>query len=206
MKYSLVGITILMFALTGLPQEVSGLIYAGIPREQFDSVAAAQQMDEWCWAASVQMILQYYGIPVTQQEIVDRVFGESVDLGANEQIISEALNGWAFTANGQRVIIRSAWAAGPPPPTVLVREMSLRHPMLFTFVKGPSTGHAIVVTAVGYNNTPAGPYVQNLIFRDPSPTPENIAAAGRVELAGPDLAQFLPLIRSNFIISVQPAP
>jgi hypothetical protein len=30
--------------------------YTGIPTIQFNYVAAAQQRDEWCWAASIQMI------------------------------------------------------------------------------------------------------------------------------------------------------
>ena len=75
MRYSFAGILILLLALTAFPQQIPGLHYEGILTQQFDFVAAAQQMDEWCWAASVQMILQYYEIPVTQEEIVARVFG-----------------------------------------------------------------------------------------------------------------------------------
>ena len=50
--------------------------YVGIRTVDFNFVAAAQQQSEWCWAASIQMILNYYGIPATQQEIVTRTYAD----------------------------------------------------------------------------------------------------------------------------------
>jgi hypothetical protein len=48
-----------------------------------------------------------------------------------------------------------------------------------------------------------GSLVSSVIYRDPSPTPENLAEKGRVELAMDRLAEFLPSVRSHWLVSVQ---
>jgi hypothetical protein len=176
--------------------------YVGILKQNFRLVAAAQQQDEWCWAASASMILRWYGLDVTQQMVVARTKGVLIDAPGSDQDISNALSGWALARNGQRVIIRSWAAPGPPPPVVLIRELSQNHPILLTFISGPNSGHAVVITAASYFQTPTGPYINSLVIRDPWPSPENILNEGRVEIGGQNLANFMPLIRSNWLVSV----
>lgn len=38
--------------------------YVGLSSQMLDYVAAAQEQEMWCWAASIQTILNSYGIPV----------------------------------------------------------------------------------------------------------------------------------------------
>ncbi|MGH7602471.1 MAG: C39 family peptidase [Gemmatimonadaceae bacterium] len=52
-------------------------IYVRIPRADFEVAYAEQANSNWCWAASIQMILNYYGISIKQQEIVGRSYGGS---------------------------------------------------------------------------------------------------------------------------------
>ncbi len=180
------------------------LQYVGILRQNFNFVAAAQEQDEWCWAASASMILKWYGLNITQEMVVTRTKGVLIDQPGSDQEISNALSGWAWAGNGQRVIIRSFTAPGPPPPRVLIDELSKNHPILLTFISGPNSGHAVVITAASYIPTPNGPYINSLIIRDPWPNQENIDNKGRVEIAGQDLAGFMPRIRSNWLVSVTP--
>lgn len=149
------------------------------------------------------MILNYYGIPVTQPQIVARVFGRLIDQGASDQIISEALNGWAILPNGMRRTIRSIYSPGAPPPQLLIAELAHGNPILLTFATGPYSGHAVVITGAGFIPTPRGPEVVSVIIRDPWPSPQNIASDGRNVSSGPQLSQFMGAARSYFLVSVQ---
>lgn len=199
-----VGVLLCLVVATASTQVQPGPIYVGIPSGTFQMSTAAQLQDEWCWAASTQMILAYYGIPVTQPEIVARVFGAAGDWSASDQVISAALNGWGFNRNGQMVYIRSTAYAGPPPPNVLLNELSQYHPILLTFMSGPTSGHAVVITAASYTRGQFGPQVTSIVVRDPWPSPQNIVTAGRVEIPYSALAQFASTMRGYWIVRVGP--
>jgi Papain-like cysteine protease AvrRpt2 len=180
-------------------------IYVGITTQIFRQFAAAQNDSQLCWAASTQMILNWYRLPVTQEMIVERVKGaRGINQGASDREISMALNGWVPAMNGGTWVVRSVTAPGPPPPTVLLNELNQLHPILLTFATGPSGGHAVVITAASYVPSPSGPMIQSLVIRDPWPSPEHIQTAGRVEYDGQALANFLPSIRGYWLVSVTP--
>jgi Papain-like cysteine protease AvrRpt2 len=203
LSVSLVLALLLGFAgnLTGQfgPQPV----YVGIPTAQFNFAAASQQQDEWCWAASTQMILGWYGVPATQAEIVQRVYGSVINRAASDQVISAALNGWGRAANGRVVTISSVVKSGAPPPAILVDQLSRSRPILLTFINGPTSGHAVVITAASYMNTQWGPQIVSLVIRDPYPTSQNVANGGRVEIAGQNLTQFAATMRGYWLVTVQ---
>jgi hypothetical protein len=206
MKYLLPLVVVLLISLgdgfSQYPQPAPR--YEGILREQFNFVAAAQEQDEWCWAASASMILNWYGLNITQEMVVARTKGVLIDQPGSDQDISNALSGWAWTRDGRPVIIRSWTAPGPPPPQVLLRELNQKHPILLTFISGPNSGHAVVITAASYVPTQTGPYITSLVIRDPWPSQQNIENEGRVVIDGQNLANFMPLIRSNWLVSVTP--
>jgi hypothetical protein len=177
--------------------------YVGIPSVTF--TPAAQQQDEWCWAASIQMILNYYHIPISQQMVVDRVKGGPIDQGGSDGDISTSLNGWAPGIDGSVKAVSSTTSAGPPPYLMLLQELSNQHPILLTFATGPNGGHAVVITGASYLRTPMGPTVNSIIIRDPWPSPQNVATQGRVEIAGANLLSFLHKVRSYWIVSVSDA-
>src|SRR5713101_6521279 len=68
------------------------LIDSEIARDEFDFFAAAQRQNEWCWAASIQMILNWYHLPVDQAQIVARNYGAPINQGGTDQMISASLN------------------------------------------------------------------------------------------------------------------
>jgi hypothetical protein len=173
--------------------------YIGIPTPVADFVATAQAQDMWCWAACIQMILNFYGIPITQDEIVTRVYRYPINEPATDDVISASLNAWGINAQGRRFVVRSYVASGPPTASVLTQELINGRPILLAFSSGTSIGHAVVITAASR----MGSLVSSVIYRDPSPTPENLAEKGRVELAMDRLAEFLPSVRSHWLVSVQ---
>jgi len=189
-------------AVAGASAQPAGLTYVGIPTANFNFVAAAQQQDQWCWAASVQMILNWYGIGVTQDMIVARTKHILIDQAGSDFDISNALSGWAVTVNGQPVIIRSMAARGLPTPAVLLSELNQGHPILLTFATGMYSGHAVVITAASYYPTNYGPQIFSLVLRDPWPSPDHIATSGRVEVAGVALSNFATIVRSHWLVSV----
>jgi hypothetical protein len=178
-------------------------IYVGIPTAQFNFVAASQQQTEWCWAASTQMILGWYGIHVSQPEIVQRAYGSTGNYPGSDQAVSIALNGWGQTANGQFVTIRSAVYPGLPPPALLISQLSQEHPVLLGIVSGPTSGHAVVITAASYINSQWGPQITSLVIRDPWPSQQNVATDGREEYTGQSLTQFAATMRAYWLVTVQ---
>lgn len=178
-------------------------IYVGIPTVRVNFIAASQQQNEWCWAASTQMILAWYGVPASQPEIVQRVYGVAGNIPGSDQAVSAALNGWGRTVNGRIVTIRSVVYQGQLPPQVLISQLYQQHPILLGVWSGPTSGHAVVVTAASYINSPSGPLIISLVIRDPWPSPQNIATAGRVEYMGPNLAQFAATMRAYWLVTVQ---
>lgn len=175
--------------------------YLGIPSDVFDFAAAAQEQEMWCWAASVQMLLKYYGIEQSQEQIVSRVYGHPFNEPGTDEAISASLHGWGINADRRRFIVQSRVVAGPPAPHVLFRELSAHRPILLTFSPGFAVGHAVVVTAASALNR----QIISLVYRDPAPTPSNLSNHGRIELSYGDLASFLPLIRSHWLVSVREA-
>ena len=63
---------------------------AGVVSGEFEFFAAPQQQgrqrqQNWCWAATTQMVLNYHGLYVTQEQVVARIFGKLVDSPAQPQ-------------------------------------------------------------------------------------------------------------------------
>lgn len=175
---------------------------AGLPTHWLDFVAAAQQEEMWCWAASIEMILKRYGVPTTQPQIVTNAYRAPLNLPGTDEAISSNLNGWAITVDRRRVIVRSFVVPGLPDAEVLIKELRQRRPILFALNTGTIVGHAVVVTGVEYVVNFFGLHVTSLTYRDPDPTPENVANRGRVQLVGHELSQFLSSVRSHWIVSV----
>ncbi|MBS1914157.1 MAG: C39 family peptidase [Bacteroidetes bacterium] len=151
-----------------------GVWAAGIPTEEFEYFAAPetaghQRQSNWCWAACVQMVLNYHGIPVTQEQVVERIFGGAAPnvAGQPDQIL-EALTGWAVTRDGQKVRVSSSSFAFDG--SEIVRDLAERSPIVVGVRTSQATGHAYVLTAVTYTvNRANEPIFLTAILRDPWP-------------------------------------
>lgn len=146
---------------------------AGLQRANVEVYAAPenigrQRRQNWCWAASVQMVLNLAGLVVTQEQVVQRIYGGDLDSPATGPQIMAALSGWAFTRNGRPANLH-------PLPLTAFRELfddlSLGWPLIVGLQNPDGSGHAVVITAVTYGMGPPGgdPDFRTVIIRDPWP-------------------------------------
>jgi len=103
-----------------------------------------QYKDNWCWAACVQMVLDYYGIDVTQTKIVERAYGNDFDFTANKNDIIGALNGWHI---GEQTI-KASYEKYKNAKTLIDAIASGRPLIIGLNEKYTSTGHAYVLTHI----------------------------------------------------------
>jgi len=169
----------------------------GVPTEQFDFVASPQMQSFWCWAAGIEMILRWYGVNVSQTQIVERIKGRLTNEPGSDEEISASLNAWAVRVDGRWVRIRSKVVRGAPTPAMLIRQLRQGHPVLLAVATGPYSGHILVATSMTY----LGWKVESLVFRDP--TPSNVRNRGRVELSSWQIPPFMSSVRAHWLVAIQ---
>ncbi len=127
---------------------------SGIPTFEFYVRALEQNTDQkqtnWCWAACVQMVLNYHGLYVTQEQVVARIFGKLVNQPAKRWQIKRALSGWAFNYRGGLSYIFSKM--GFNSANEIVYYLSRKWPFIVG-LRNPNNdiGHAYVLTAIYYS-------------------------------------------------------
>ena len=161
------------------------LRYVGIPSWRF--FPSAQRNTQWCWAASIQMVLNHWGIYIEQADIVSRSYGidphgNLPNLPAPDDLITANLNNWSIDRFGRPYVVTADYRRGAPHAPRLMEELERGHPVIVAYRSGVLTGHAVVVTAAGYSRTRDGtPILRSVVVRDPFPTPSNRATNGRNE-------------------------
>jgi hypothetical protein len=143
---------------------------AGIPTLEFYQVGEIdrQRCPEWCWAASSQMILNYHGLYVTQEQIVTKIFGSLECRPGTPSDIMNGLTGWAPDTRGRFSTIHSIY--GISSTADIVQNLAYKWPLLVCLSNPDGSGHAEVMTAVyyavdAYNN----PIIDKVVLRDPWP-------------------------------------
>ncbi|MBK6612199.1 MAG: C39 family peptidase [Sphingobacteriales bacterium] len=147
---------------------------AGIPSEEFEFFSAAQstgrqRQANWCWAACVQMVLNYHGLHITQEQVVEKIYGGLVDQPAGEQQIMYALSGWAPNVDGG--VSQIYCQLGLNSANEITSNLAYKWPLIVGLSNPQGgNGHAFVLTAIYYttdmyNNTI--PY--KVVLRDPWP-------------------------------------
>jgi len=197
----------MLILIIGLGQQTFGqqAAYVGIPGSNFNYFASSQRNSNWCWAASLQMIFNYYGVNITQEQIVARSYG--VDPYGNLpnwtgsfQVITANLNNWNVDNSGRQYGVSASLNWGAPTPAYLIQELSAQRPVLIGYRSSPSSGHAVVITACSYIQTPSGPFIQTIVVKDPWPSEQNNDTNGRNEYRADNLAN---LIQSHWYIRIQ---
>lgn len=177
----------LHFSTTGQSIQVLGPNYfvAGIPSIAFyqvAEVAGRQRCDEWCWAASSQMVLNYYGLFVTQEQIVTKIFGTLECAPGSDEDIINALTGWAPDTRGGYSAVYSE--GGIINAADIVRTLSNSCPLIITLGNPDGSGHAVVMTAAYYSLDQWGnPIISKVVIRDPWPYNPSRQEMSGIELA-----------------------
>jgi hypothetical protein len=179
------------------------LYYVGIPTENFNYYTSSQRNSNWCWAASIQMILNYNGVNITQEQIVEKSYGKSVNgtlpnWTGSFNTITKNLNNWIADSDSEKYKVTATLNYGAPTPAYLIQELTAQHPVLIGYQTSATTGHAVVVTACSYTQGAYGPVIQSIVVRDPWPNGQN--ANGRVEYSGISLAS---VIQAHWYVRVE---
>lgn len=161
-------------------------MYIGISSDILDKQWAAQRNSMWCWAASIRMILKYYGVGLSQEEIVRRTFGtdkfrQLPNKPAGFDVMTSHLNNWGIDQNGKHYIVNAALFPGAPPPEVLLRELQAQRPVLISYQSRPRMNHAVVITAIKIGAENGRHVIKSMIVRDPGFSKKNVEANGRIE-------------------------
>ncbi|MFT5782328.1 MAG: hypothetical protein ACI9EB_001715 [Pseudomonas sp.] len=176
-KWMLLGMLFWVFQIAPAVADVRQLgqnyFVAGVPSEEFDFFAAPQQngrqrQSNWCWAATTQMVLNYHGLYVTQEDIVSRIFGGLIDSPGQPEQILIALSGWAPDARGRFSQIYAS-------PYILqgseiVNDLTNKWPLIVGLKQPSQIGHAYVLTAVYFSADQYNqPIFDRVVLRDPWP-------------------------------------
>jgi Papain-like cysteine protease AvrRpt2 len=202
LKLTILAVVCSWCTISGFSQQIQ---YVGIPVNVFNFCSAAQVKDEWCWAASIQMIMNYYGVNIRQDQIVARSYGidpdngQPIDWPGSFDVITANLNNWSIDNSGRQYVVEASVSEGAPSVDFLLQELSARRPILIAYMPTPSSGHAVVITGCSYIPTPNGPTIRSIIDRDPWPSQANIQSMGRVEYPASVLGS---LITATWIIRV----
>ncbi len=168
------------------------IYYVGIPGSKLDYVASTQKKPQWCWAASIQMVLNYYNIAIKQEQIVERTYGREEDgqlpnWAASIGTIHLNLNNWNVDNTGKKYIVNAQFGYGAPEPVFLIQELSQQRPVIIGY-QSNNGSHAVVITALSYYESEFGPVIRSIIVRDPLPDENNGPSNGRVEFEAATLA------------------
>jgi len=140
---------------------------AGPPSNKIQYIASKQRCQNWCWATCVQMVLNYHGLYVQQEQVVQKVYGLPLPCKTgNAQHIMKALSGWAPDSRGRFSQIYSQY--GVYNGSDIVDQLSRRWPII---VGLRQEGHAYVLTAIYYSvDQWNNPIIDKVVLRDPWPT------------------------------------
>ena len=144
------------------------IVGVGIPTDVMVYHSAEQHSQNWCWAASAQMALSTQGLAYSQEAIVRDLFGSLVDKpGGSPEFLGVC--GKYTTPNGT-IHINLKYGNGPPPLAFLIDSLQQQRPVILACENpGVPIGHAVVATAVIYQETPTGRKLIRILVRDPAP-------------------------------------
>lgn len=150
MKKIILSVLLLVFTTTSFAQRrgcvvrIDGSISVACVNDYMEYCHHRQYKDNWCWAACVQMVLDYYGLDVSQSRIVERTYGDGYDFTANKNDIIGALNGWyvgGYTVRASYERYKNA--------KVLIDAISSGRPLIIGLNENySSTGHAYVLSHI----------------------------------------------------------
>ncbi len=172
------GIVLVTLCQSTIQQLGPNYFVAGVSTERFNYIASIghQRADNWCWAACIQMVLNYHGLYVTQEEIVSQCFGGLYDRPGNASNFAVGLNRWAYNTRGG--ISQVHFNDYPTSNEEIVQFLSNGWPLIAGIDMGAEVGHAFVVTAISYSvatdmygNVRVIP--DKVVLRDPSPFSES---------------------------------
>lgn len=132
--------------------------------DDFKKFATLQKTPLWCWAACIQMLLNYNGIPWDQEKIAEDIKGTTIpDVASPKEI--EKVTGWRLNPKDPR----KGWSAnsvywkGTPPDDMVVGLLS-RNRMILV---GVDRQHLCVLYKAHFRELPSGFELAKIFLFDP---------------------------------------
>lgn len=154
----------------------------GIPTDQVEGSFEFQKTPVWCWAATIQMALNYYGFDVTQEQIVKNTFGTVRPSTANWMQMTNNMNFVGTSQGGDTMMVSASVFVGSPSAEVIINHLKNEKPVIMAFRNQRTfAGHAVLITGVDYDVVNGRARISELIIRDPFPYSEqHVENDGRV--------------------------
>ena len=137
----------------GFQPGVGPIMRAEVPFDTFARTYRSQRATQWCWAASIANVFSYYGHPVSQEKIVQRLYGTTVNFPARSAMEIAALvnTEWVDDAGKRfRAVLTAAYDAyagvNMMNNNYLINQLRQNRPILMC-----NTHHCMVVTLVDYS-------------------------------------------------------
>ena len=148
-------------------QQVGPSFYnAGVQTVDFST--AKQKESFWCWAACIEMVLKYHGMDVSQESMVQKIYGSLVDKTGDSMQILQALTGAGPNASGGTSRVYAEGYQGLYP--YFIQDLINGYPLIVGLNYGTDIGHAVVLTAVSFSTDMYGQYYpMSVVIRDPWP-------------------------------------
>ncbi len=135
-------------AQPGVERCVTGLAPATVA-----AMAQTQRASQWCWAASISMVLRSWGLTVPQEQIVRQHFGATADLGVEGPAIAQLLNRTWHDRTGRAVSVSADAVAISQPRMALaapelLQDLEDERPAVLVLPR-----HAVVLVQLEYERT-----------------------------------------------------
>ena len=148
---------------------------AGISRDVASATAAAvgsQDLNQWCWAACIEMVFRFHGFHVPQERVVTETWGQIVNMPAwPEQILDNLNRPWRDEQGRPFAVEADAYTANE---YTAAQDLAANKPLIIG-----TMGHAMVLTSILYVRDHKGNgEVTGAVVRDPWP------GVGRRQLSG----------------------
>ncbi len=121
---------------------IDNSVFVALIDTSIESCIRVQEKDNWCWAACIQMVLQYNDMRKSQSEIVRHVYGSAFNWTVSGNEIAEAFNGW-YDFRVRSFTTKSAQS--------FIDEIAAGHPLIIGCKE-----HAYLLTHIYYKKTTNG--------------------------------------------------
>lgn len=146
----------------------SDIYWAAVKTAYFKEYVARQEEDCWCWAACVQMVLNYQGVDVDQEDLVRRAKGARVNQAGTAYDIQRAADGWRA---GSHVIAAKIDNPYSITPQDFIKDLIDKYPLIIGLqMPGQSVGHAYVLTGISFRHAGNTYHPVEVILRNPWPS------------------------------------
>ena len=126
-------------------------LYFGIDIDKIKSIYTSQENASWCWAASIQVVLKYYGVDVSQKDIVSKIFSRydnnKIDMSLDNATITDLLNNKIKELDICATINSFANSKNK-----ILCELHQNRPVLLSYLLNENIAHIVVVFGMVCNN------------------------------------------------------